>query len=315
MFTFKNLIILMIVTGFIALTVYESAAQGTDLDKGRRFLKLGNTYRENGDIENASKFLSEGKALVQKKNKNSFESKYWTAVAYEYFGYMYRDMGVKDNSKDWICEAINYLKKAVNIYNDIIKMRDGSQSAVNTILNNIDELTKTLETMIDREESMMPIAGLTNLRFEHAGLKSDDIDMNTISPDLVNLNFAGNKLKEIPCELHTLKKLRYLNLSANGIREVDCCIEDFQTLHWLDLADNKIRELPDCIGLLQNLKELNLRNNNLKTLPIAICNMRNLQILDLRGNPKIDDNVLDNVRGCLKETVVLFSPRPAEAGE
>jgi len=91
-----------------------------------RYLKLGNTYREAKQFDIALIYLNKGLTLAINSN-----NVYWTAVAYEFKGYLYRDNGD-------VLSAKEYLEKAKVIYEKIIKMEKGSNQAVDLVIQGLN---------------------------------------------------------------------------------------------------------------------------------------------------------------------------------
>jgi tetratricopeptide (TPR) repeat protein len=73
-------------------------------DLGVRYLKLGDTYREARKYDMAQEYIQRGFDLVRGRG-----SRYWEAVAYEYWGMVERDMGNRLN-------ALEYLRRAETLY-------------------------------------------------------------------------------------------------------------------------------------------------------------------------------------------------------
>ncbi len=108
---------------------------------GKRYLKLGNTYREGSNFEFAKRYLEKGLNIVKRYGG------YWEAVGYEFIGHYYRD--IKKPKR-----ALYFLLKAKSIYGKIIKQEDGSQVAIeesinlingNEIVNDPDAFSKSSE--------------------------------------------------------------------------------------------------------------------------------------------------------------------------
>ena len=93
---------------------------------GKRYLKLGNTYREAKEYKLADKFLTKGLNIAKKSGM-----KYWEAVGYEYWGFYYRDLGELEASCD-------FFNKAYKIYKKIITQVDGSDSAIEYMIDHND---------------------------------------------------------------------------------------------------------------------------------------------------------------------------------
>lgn len=291
----KNIIqLLVFIIIALAFAINYSSDSETRADRAKRDLKLGNTYREGGEFDLAKKYLELGSDYFSRRR--GFEAKYWNAVANEFYGYLYRDMAVKDGSKIHLEKSKAHFYEALRAYEDIIKQEDGSQYAINIIYGKIKEV----EDMLGSFEGGVAMSE-TALSFDNMKLR----DMpDGLPKSMENLSFMSNKFREFPSELCQYAKLKYLNLSDNRIREIPACVGDMKALHWLDLSGNKLKELPVEIGMLTNLKELNLENNKLKTLPASMCNLKNLRILNLRDN-KLPFTEVKKLIKCLPETIII----------
>lgn len=92
-----------------------------------RYLKLGNTYREAKQFDISLEYLNKG--LVSAQNNNNI---YWTAVGYEFKGYLYRDNSDLKSAKE-------YLEKAKYIFEKIIKMKRGSNEAIDMVIQDLSK--------------------------------------------------------------------------------------------------------------------------------------------------------------------------------
>lgn len=126
----------------LIIIILLSAVSGNGIAKtgehelGRRYLKLGNTYREEGNSGMAEKYLLKGYTIVKK-----YSDFYWIAVAEEYLGYYYID--TKELPK-----ALKYLKSAKSIYNVYGKLRngEGSNKAIEAVIAGLDNKQPGTET-------------------------------------------------------------------------------------------------------------------------------------------------------------------------
>jgi tetratricopeptide (TPR) repeat protein len=280
----KLIILAILIFGIVSLN-----ADVDQFEQGIRYLKLGNTYREAKDYDKATDFINKGKKLVSQEK--TWKSKYWTAVAYEFYGYLFRDINMPDL-------AVEYFEKAISQYSEIITQTDGSQVALDPVLESLRNLkyqTHKIENPEPIAISGEPVVNMDNLK-----LKA----MPVISENTENLSMAFNKFKSVPAGVFSLKELRYLNLSKNKIKEVSGSWDDLPNLHYLDLSDNKIKEVADGIGDLKNLKELDLSNNSIKMLPQGLCKLKQLEVLNLKGN-KIKFEQIKNLIQCLPNTNII----------
>lgn len=280
----KKIIILILLT-----FVCSSSAKTPDLELAIRYIKLGSTYREGKEFDNSAKYLSNGLKLAQKFN--NFDGKYWTAAAYENLGYMYRDMGMFDESK-------KNFKLAIDIYNKIIRLEDGSQQAMLSVLNKIVELNS------DELPSQLAVAGEMNNIVSLASKKLKELPSD-IPTNVKSLILKDNRFRQFPDAILMFKDLEYLDLSDNRLRNISESIGSLSKLHYLDLSQNKINKLPTSIFGLQSLRELNLEGNKLKNINFNLCSLKNLQILNLRNNKINFQEILKLVR-CLPNTNILF---------
>ncbi len=264
----------------IILLILVTQVMFANLDLGVRYLKLANTYREANEMNKSEEFLNKGKSLVSIGNK--WENKYWTAVADEYYAYLYLDLSKSQNDKSnkeyFLNLAIEHLNKAKNEYQKLISLKDGSQEALNEIVANINNLDKIFPDNITRNSR---INSDNILNYDRLKLKELPVGL---SEDVENLTLSENKFREFPPGLSRFKKLEYLNLSDNSIRSISPDIEQLTNLKWLDLSNNRLTQIPENLCNLQKLEELNLMNNKFKKLPSCICQMQNLKIINLKNN-------------------------------
>ncbi len=281
----KKLIIFLFIV-LIAVS-NDTLSQESSLELGKRFLKLGNTYRESGDFDNAAQFLNRGLRAVE--SNRGFEAQYWSAVAYEFFGYLYRDMEMKADSQ------ANF-RKALDIYSNIISQRDGSPTAMQNVIESIDQLSAFTEP----SSLFGTSSGIINLSNSKLRTIPYDIPLNSTS-----LLLSDNRFSDFPDGINRYKNLEYLDLSGNKLRNVSPEIGDITKLHYLDLSRNRLTTLPADMAKLKSLRELNLSNNKLKEIPPTLCELKGLRLLNLRGNKIRHEDVMNLVR-CLPSTNIVF---------
>lgn len=287
---------ILIITILLSFSTY---AASTDL--GIRYLKLGNTYREANEFNKAEEFLNKGKNLVSVGFK--WENKYWTAVADEYFAYLYNDLSKMqndENNKNYFKQlSFEYFNKAKSQYENLVTIKDGSQDAISEVMKNLDGLNKKFNSTYEQKANQ-----ISNNVLNYEKLKLRELPIG-IGDNVENLTLAENKFREFPPGLSNFKNLQYLNLSENKIKSISPDLEQLTNLKWLDLSNNKIKELPINLCNLQNLEELNLMNNNLKELPACLCQMSNLKILNLKNN-KLPYPQIANLIKCLPNTNIFI---------
>lgn len=131
--TFRLSVATLVVAAVAALALLLAASradaqEGRPLrDEGIRYLKLAGTYREARDYDMALKSATKGLQMV-----TNLGSRYWEAAGYETLGLIYRDMGDKRT-------ALEYLQRASGIYSTIIRQKDGSQIAVNALIDDLQQ--------------------------------------------------------------------------------------------------------------------------------------------------------------------------------
>lgn len=300
----KYIVIILI----ISTTLF---AQYGELELGKRYLKLGNTYREAGEYEDALKYLEEGRNLVINSDQ------YWYAVSNEYLGLLFRDIAYRNENKEVMLKKANeYFKSALVIYNKILTQKDGSQVALSIIKNNINDINNELNDLANAETYAMAGALYGNeeiLNYDKLKLRNLP---GEVSPNVKNLSLSENKFSDFPAALYRFQKLKYLNFSDNKIKQIPMGIGELNQLEYLDLSNNRIKNLPLDMTKLKSLKVLDLSENRLETLPPNMCEMQNLELLNLKNN-KLEINSILLLVKCLPNTNVLFDEyeRIDEQGE
>lgn len=282
---------------------YLSLSQGTPFEKGKRDIKLGITYREAGDFVNAQKFIDMGLNLVD--INNSFDSRYWTAVGYEYLGYVYRDNGQKAKANDCF-------RFARDIYRKIISQNDGSQVAIEKVIAKLDDAINNGVSVDEIKQGVTPGPSLKIVApsaDRGTIMNVTNKKLSTLPPDmpdnLTSLVLSKNKFVEFPSGLDDYENLEYLDLSDNRIQRITSSIGKLTKLHYLDMSFNRLSEIDKDIAKLQNLRELNLSYNRLKQIPASLCEMKGLRLLNLEGNNLSYEDVMNLVR-CLPGTNIKF---------
>lgn len=265
---------IMILLIFCLITNYLPA-KAENLDDGIQMLKLGNTYRESGDMNKSHEYLTKAISIVNKYN-SSWKAKYWNAAAMEYYAYYLRDKGNPS-------EAKKYFQDALRKYESIISQKDGSPTAIKLILN-----------------KMQNINSVTNKSFTE-----DSYPISGLSTDIINFdNLKEQDVRSKICQLNSLKNFSAANCKLSIFPD---CLSNFKNeLEYLNLPNNKISALPHFIDDFINLKYLNLSNNKLKSISSEkLSKLKNLKVLDLTNN-KIPFTELVNLIRCLPETQILF---------
>jgi Leucine-rich repeat (LRR) protein len=124
---------------------------------------------------------------------------------------------------------------------------------------------------------------------------------------LVEVNFAGNELVDLPSKMKQLAQLQHLQLSRNrfqfmpevlaqlgpnlvslslawnNIKDIPEMVRNFSQIEEINLSYNMISSVTNLLNL-QTLKSLHLASNNLARM-IAISKMSSLTVLTLNHNP------------------------------
>jgi tetratricopeptide (TPR) repeat protein len=297
---FNKSVPLLLLISLVFIFFSELPAQRDELELGIRFIKLGNSYRESGNMDKALEYLEKGSGLVNKK------SDYWSAVSKEYYGYLFRDIARKkknpEESRLFYKNAMDSFNEALVAYKRIIRQTDGSPGPLEAIMQSISELEEEMDVLKNTFDGS-PVSGdAYTLNLDRQKLK---VLPGTIPANIKNLSLSMNRFSDFPSGLGNMTALEHLNLSKNRIKTLPSNIGSIKKLHWLDLSNNRIKSIPNEIGNLTNLTELNLENNRLKELPSGLCNLKNLRVLNLRKN-KLPYEQLSNIIKCLPGTNVLF---------
>ena len=99
---------------------------------------------------------------------------------------------------------------------------------------------------------------------------------------LLNLNF--NSITEIPTELGQLTKLETLLVGVNQLTAIPLEIGQLTQLKLLSFAQNELTSIPEVLGSLINLENLSLSSNQLTSLPTDIGELKQLKFLNISSN-------------------------------
>jgi hypothetical protein len=138
------------------------------------------------------------------------------------------------------------------------------------------------------------------------GLTSFPREIFDLADTLEVLNLSGNRLRDLPDDLHRLHKLKVLFCSGNAFthipESVGRCPQlgmvSFRnnqirqvsgpalpaTLRWLILTDNELEALPDELGQCRQLQKLMLAGNRLRALPDTLRQCQRLELIRLSAN-------------------------------
>jgi hypothetical protein len=296
----KKIVPILLLITLLFIYFGELPAQRDQLELGIRYIKLGNSYRESGNMDKALEYLEKGSGIVNQK------SEYWSAVAKENFGFLFRDIARKkknpEESRLFYKNAMGSFNEALVSYKRIIRQADGSPGPLEAIMQSISELEEEMDAIKGTFDTSTTSGDAYTLNLDRQKLK---VLPGTIPANVKNLSLSMNRFSDFPSGLGNMPALEHLNLSKNRIKTIPSQIGILKKLHWLDLSNNRIKSIPAEISNLTNLAELNLENNRLKVLPAGLCNLKNLKVLNLRKN-KIPYEQLSNIIKCLPGTNVLF---------
>ncbi len=309
----KKYCLLIIIFGL--LFGVELYAQGSKLELGKRYIKLGGSFRESGDFKHSKEFLDKGFAIVKKYN-----NKYWMAVAYEYYGYYWRDRAQIESNEKFYSYALNNLDKALNIYQNVLKVNPSSiealKRAIATLRTGIDyNVEEEEEIDVDVEEGETIEGEYIEEALEEMYAHNFDkarkylkkaLKHNPNSEMAKYLMYIMPKIEQYPSPGLNYEKIKiitskkelksdYINndevdiidlSNSDGITRVPREIGDFPNVKIVNLSNNDIMRIKEDDGLcdLKNLKILDLSYNDLTSIPECIKFLPKLQVLYLRGN-------------------------------
>jgi tetratricopeptide (TPR) repeat protein len=252
-----------------------------DIELGKRYLKLGNTYREGGDYNKAAEYLDKGLGIVS-NYESGWEGKYWTAVAYEFLAYLYRDMDMPD-------EAIKNMKDALFLYTSIVTMDDGSQEASGVVMKNLFDIAKDFDYTAAKGKApdsykllLRGIKSFSLNQYDEAIVEFEEAIK--INPD-TELAYSWSREAQSRAGVYGQGDCSEPDLrKARVFTDLNEALKNPYEVYFLDLSEQDLQSLPQSIGSLTNLRRLDLSNNSLTQLPESICNLQCLEDLDLENN-------------------------------
>ncbi len=131
----------------------------------------------------------------------------------------------------------------------------------------INKLANSYQVVPEESKFLLDIESITN-RNSNINFCKTTINKNHVTA----LDFAGQKLKQIPDSIGFVSKLQCLNLWDNNLTTLPKSIECLSNLKYLFLDWNRFRELPDLRwDKLISLEKLSITNNfKLKKFPNSL---------------------------------------------
>ena len=298
-----------------------SSSPRVNIDLAKRYLKLGNSYRQLGNFDLAFHYIKLAQqTFIRQRN---FDETYWYAASLEYLGYCHRDIG--DNS-----QARSLLQQSLSIYQRIIKMEQGSQYAVREVIRNLEREIPTgaeKETITNPPNkkiivvppSPTPATITTNVRqvvyTEQCVCGYTPASQCICPPPLCSsctpteqngdwgavVNLDDRRLTRFPTDFKR-ERIDNISIVRNRFTNFPEEITRYSTLRVLNASFNRIRNFPD-LSRLQNLEYLNFSDNRLIEVDGTIGKLKNLKYLNLSNNRQLKNISLDigNLRNTLKE--------------
>ncbi|XP_078512148.1 leucine-rich repeat-containing protein 63 [Lissotriton helveticus] len=109
-------------------------------------------------------------------------------------------------------------------------------------------------------------------------------DLTLIAHTLVYLNLSFNDFQNFPEEIYDLENLEALKLRNNPIREIPRDVHRLRKLKYLVLSFCLLTSLPPGLFLLTNLEVLDVSYNAIASIPNDISNLSLLTFLNVEGN-------------------------------
>lgn len=268
----KKIILFLLIV--LLFSVKDSFCQsGADL--GKRYLKLGNSFREAENFSLAYEYLDRGFRIVS-GNKDY----YWLGVANEFFGYYYRDLAKKTGNNDYLRLAQNYFDMAYDYFDRVISQRDGSPFAMNEIRKSLREQMINSSKKSSEDELSDNIFGNDQKKEKSKQNSSKDSENDSDCPEIKNY-IVYQSIKEANAEPENVE---ILDLTGQELTDLPKDILKYSNLKELILTNLGLTDLPEALGNLQYLQRINLDGNDLTKLPVSLKNLKCLKTIFIRGN-------------------------------
>lgn len=289
----KKIILILVITLLPVILFSQD-----DLEKGKRFLKLGMTYLQADNLPQAEKYINEGYILVSNTNNPNI---YWSAVGCEYRGYLAQKGGNYP-------EAEKNFDIAIKIYKKIITQKDGSPIAVAELEQNLESIRNARNSMGGMNKGVMTVHhGMADnstdvqKNYIHSGMGNDDFSNYAKGANV--LNYDRSKFDEVFYQIP--KNVENLSMADSKVKDL-YPFYDLTNLKYLNLSNNSIKSIPPGLNKLDNLQYLSFNNNKLKKVSVAeFAGLKKLKVLDLRNNNMSSDAMFQLVR-LLPNTNILM---------
>lgn len=272
---------------------------------GKRYLKLGNTYRETENYAKAEEYLKQGKKLVA-------NDEYWSATANEFLGYLYRDMvasgNYNTNADYFLALAKENMEKALSGFRKAVKQPDGSPAALTGLMESIEKINGMMAAgnyAPGAKAGGSPFVKTSNSKIVNLDNSKLKAVPNDLPATMENFSAVNNRIKELPALLGQFPRLQYVNLKSNRINSLESGMNALKGVKVLNLSDNRIKSVPPAIAELRQLEVLDLSHNKLKDIPSSVTALKNLKVLDISGN-KIPFTQISTLIKNMPTTNIIF---------
>lgn len=256
-----------------------------DLNYAKRLLKLANTNIWLEKFQDASLLVERAKQIIAKFN--TWEARYWDAVADETLGHIYLQLGNYDFAEKQFTKAFDKFDKMLD------PSFNGSQFATKSLIE------QTNKTKVKSIESPKVNSQGKNINFSYRAISG----YLNLPEDLVGFTAVESNLNQFPSELYGKKELKKVVLRGNRISDV--FLREMPSLEYLDLSENNLTNIRIDGASVPNLKYLNLSNNRIKKIPPEILLLKKLEVIDLTNN-SIQFSDITNLIQNLPNTLIIF---------
>ncbi|OGU58350.1 MAG: hypothetical protein A2X64_10060 [Ignavibacteria bacterium GWF2_33_9] len=266
----------------LIIFLFVSSAFSQSLELAKRYLKLANTYINTEDFDKANDNLNKAKDIISRYK--SWDAKYWDAVADETLGNLYLKNGVTPLAQ------ISY-ETALMKYKKLIRTKDGSQEAVQELLNRITGLDQTSFTLQNGKAKVISLDNTKKVANDYE-----------LPPTVESYSCNNCNMRDFPYNALEAPNLKTLILSNNRIRDFE--VKPHNKITYLDISNNRIKEIRGSFTQMSNLIYLDISGNSLKTIPEGIESLKKLKVLKITNN-KIPFAMIKNLIQSLPNTLIV----------
>jgi Leucine-rich repeat (LRR) protein len=254
-------------------------------DQLQKITEISLKDKDLSSIPQEIKYFPKLQKLNLEKNKIKFIPPFIMSAVNELVDLNLSDNQIQEIPVSFHLNKLSVLKMDHNLLTDIPPQMSLSNLTLfsvdhNKIKSIPNSNWKNLSTFSAAHNQIGEIPLIENCPLKNLNLEGNQIKSMSNATNFTNLemlNLAENRIRDIPHEIDSLKKIKELYLNNNNICHIVEEIGNLTHLKKLHLSYNKIATIPEVMNKLSTLVSFRVDNNKIKEVPECLRSLKNLE--------------------------------------